>query len=146
MFFFMFTLGKWSNLTIMFSNGLKPPTRSSGITEFVCTIHFAATVSPWKIDIRKNHHFALSLWFSIPSNMFVLNVSDPFKVAVAETKPATPTPKLATQTEPWQPSKLISVAPIELNILQSFVYIYDYKMSTILLSCRSILYIQIPYI
>ncbi len=79
---------------------VQPPTRSSEITEFVCTIQLEATVSPWKIDIRWNHHFALSLWFSIPSNMLVWNISDPFKAAVAETKPATP--KLATQTEPWR--------------------------------------------
>ena len=58
--------------------------------------------------------------------MFVLNVSDPFKAAVAETKPATPTPKLGTSDRAMTTLKIDSVAPIELNILQSFVYIYDY--------------------
>ena len=66
-----------------------------------------------KLTSEKNHHFALSLWFSIPSNMFVLNVSDPFKVAVAETKPATPTPKLGTSdramtAQNWFPLLLLS--------------------------------------
>ena len=135
MFFLKFTLGKWSNLTFFFKWVVQPPTRSSEITEFVCTIQLEATVSPWKIDIRWNHHFALSLWFSIPSNMLVWNISDRFKAAVAETKPATP--KLATQTEPWRAqncccSYWVEYLAIICNIYM-YIYIwYDYNMSTIL--------------